>query len=56
MSPTEVGSGTLDWASILPAAEEAGVVHYFVEQEPPFAMPRAEAMAVSLAYLQGLEA
>lgn len=56
MSPTEVGSGTLDWASILPAAEAAGVSHYFVEQEPPFAMPREEAMAQSLAYLQNLEA
>lgn len=56
MSPTEVGSGTLDWAAILPAAEAAGASHYFVEQEPPFAMPRPEAMAKSLGFLQDVTA
>ena len=56
MSPTQVGSGTLDWATLLPAAAEAGVQHYFVEQEPPFAMPRPEAMQKSADYLKNLEA
>lgn len=56
MTSTEVGSGRLDWASILPAAEEVGVAHYFVEQEPPFAIPRAEAMQRSLDFLRSFEA
>ena len=56
MSPSEVGSGTIDWAAVLPAAEAAGVEHYFVEQEAPFAMPREEAMAKSATYLKALVA
>lgn len=49
---TEVGSGVIDWASVLPAAEAAGVDHYFVEQEPPFALPRPEAMQKSIDFLK----
>lgn len=56
MDPTEVGSGKQDWARILPAAEAAGVVHYYVEQEPPFAMPRIEAARKSFEYLSRLRA
>jgi sugar phosphate isomerase/epimerase len=51
---TEVGSGTLDWARILPAAHRAGVQHYYVEQEPPYAIPRIEAAARSYAFLSRL--
>lgn len=53
-SPTEIGSGTIDWASVLPSAEAAGNEYYFVEQEPPFTMPRPEAMAKSAQYLKSL--
>ncbi len=56
MSPCEVGSGKQDWARILPAARAAGVQHFFVEQEPPFAMPRIAAAAKSFAYLDALRA
>lgn len=56
MDPTEVGSGKQDWARILPAAEAAGVQHYYVEQEPPFAMPRIEAARKSFEYLAKLRA
>ena len=56
MAPTEVGSGKQDWARILPAAYRAGVRHFYVEQEPPFAMPRMEAAAKSHAYLAQLRA
>ena len=56
MTPTEVGSGKQDWARILPAARAAGVQHFYVEQEPPFAMPRMDAAAKSYAYLAGLRA
>lgn len=51
MDPTEVGSGKLRWNEILPAAWEAGVRRYYVEQEPPFARDRFEALAISHAFL-----
>jgi sugar phosphate isomerase/epimerase len=56
MKPAEVGSGTLDWAKILPAAYGAGVRHFYVEQEPPFAIPRMEAARKSYAFLSHLRA
>lgn len=55
MMPTEVGAGTLDWARILPAAHRAGVRHFYVEQEPPFTIPRIEAAARSYAFLSKLK-
>ncbi|MCW1429478.1 sugar phosphate isomerase/epimerase family protein [Novosphingobium sp. JCM 18896] len=56
MKPAEVGSGTLDWAKILPAAHDAGVRHFYVEQEPPFAIPRIEAARKGYAFLAQLRA
>jgi sugar phosphate isomerase/epimerase len=56
MAPTEVGSGKLDWAQILPAALRAGVRNFYVEQEPPFTLPRMDAAAKSYAYLAQLRA
>jgi sugar phosphate isomerase/epimerase len=56
MKPAEVGSGTLDWASILPAAYAAGVRHFYVEQEPPFTIPRIEAARKSYDFLKTLRA
>jgi sugar phosphate isomerase/epimerase len=55
MNPTQVGSGKLDWARILPAAQKAGVRHFYVEQEPPFTMPRIDAAAQSYKYLSSLK-
>jgi sugar phosphate isomerase/epimerase len=52
MDPTEVGSGTLDWQRVLPAAYGAGIRHFFVEQEPPFVLPRLESIAKSYAFLK----
>lgn len=49
--PTEVGSGRLQWAKILPAALAAGVEHFYVEQEPPFTMDRLDAVTKSHAFL-----
>jgi sugar phosphate isomerase/epimerase len=54
MDPTEVGSGQQNWAAILPAAHKAGVRHFYVEQEPPFSMPRMDAAAKSFGYLSKL--
>lgn len=56
MVPAEVGSGRLDWSRILPAANKAGVQHFYVEQEPPFTIPRMEAAARSYAFLSALRA
>jgi sugar phosphate isomerase/epimerase len=56
MKPAEVGAGVLDWARILPAAYAAGVRHFYVEQEPPFAIPRMEAATRSYGYLAQLKA
>lgn len=56
MKPMEVGSGTLPWAQILPAAHRAGVRHFYVEQEPPFTIPRIEAARKAYAYLSQLRA
>lgn len=56
MQPAEVGSGVLDWARILPAAYKAGVRHFYVEQEPPFAIPRLEAVRRSRDFLVQIKA
>lgn len=56
MKPAEIGSGTLDWAKILPAAYEAGVRHFYVEQEPPFTIPRIEAVRKSYDFLAKVRA
>jgi sugar phosphate isomerase/epimerase len=54
MSPATVGQGTQNWASILPAARAAGCQHFYVEQEPPFSIPRMTAVEQSFAYLAAL--
>lgn len=56
MQPAEVGSGKLDWGRILPAAHAAGVRHFYVEQEPPFTIPRIEAARKSYDFLARLHA
>ena len=53
MQSTEVGSGVVDWRSILPAVN-ASARGLFIEQEPPFDRPRLQALAESFAYLRGL--
>ncbi|MCB2074667.1 MAG: sugar phosphate isomerase/epimerase [Novosphingobium sp.] len=56
MMPTEVGSGTLAWDQLLPAAYAAGARHFYVEQEPPFSIPRIEAARRGYQYLSSLAA
>ena len=56
MDPSDVGAGRLDWATILPAAYNAGVRHFFLEQEPPFATSRLEAAENGYRFLSALEA
>ncbi|MEW5688303.1 MAG: sugar phosphate isomerase/epimerase [Pseudomonadota bacterium] len=55
MDPTEIGSGRLDWKTLLPGAYAAGVRGFFVEQEPPFERPRIEAARISHDFLAKLE-
>jgi sugar phosphate isomerase/epimerase len=55
MDPTQIGDGKLDWAKILPAAYKAGVRNFYVEQEPPFAMARIDAVKRSFDYLAKLQ-
>jgi sugar phosphate isomerase/epimerase len=54
MDPADVGSGILDWKSILSAGYDAGVRDYYVEQEPPFAGPRMDAARADYEYLAGV--
>lgn len=56
MDPTEVGSGRLNWQKLLPAAHAAGVRHFYVEQEPPFAHPRIESAKICHDFLARVEA
>jgi sugar phosphate isomerase/epimerase len=49
--PTEVGSGRMDWDNLLPAAFDAGVRKFYVEQEPPFKMDRFDAIDRSRRFL-----
>jgi len=53
--PTEVGSGKVDWGSVLPAAYAAGVRRDYIEQEPPFPGPRVDSVAKSFRYLSDLK-
>ncbi|CAN5219473.1 sugar phosphate isomerase/epimerase [soil metagenome] len=53
-SSTEVGAGTIAWQPILRAAYADGGRTFFVEQEPPFVLPRLEALSRSAAYLKAL--
>jgi sugar phosphate isomerase/epimerase len=56
MDSAVIGEGKFDWAKILPAADKAGVRYYYVEMEPPYGIPRMEAVARSFAYLARLRA
>jgi sugar phosphate isomerase/epimerase len=56
LDPCEVGQGTIDWKILLPKAYQANVRQFYVEQEPPYSMPRLESVAVSFKYLDTLVA
>ena len=50
---TEVGSGKIDWPSLVAAAKAAGVEFYYVDHDPPFAGKTAfEAAKIDYDYLQ----
>ncbi|MFT3727931.1 MAG: sugar phosphate isomerase/epimerase [Terricaulis sp.] len=49
---SDVGQGVVDFAAVLAAARQAGVEHYFVEQEPPFVRPPMESAATAFDFLR----
>jgi sugar phosphate isomerase/epimerase len=50
---TEVGSGAINWPSVVAAAKAAGVEYYYVDHDPPFAGKTAfEAAKIDYDYLQ----
>lgn len=55
MDPAEVGSGSLEWRRILPAAFAVGVRKYYIEQEPPFMIERMAAAEKSLRFLTAFD-
>jgi len=56
LDPCEVGRGTIDWKSLLAKAYRANVRQFYVEQEPPYSMPRLESVGISFNYLNELVA
>jgi len=50
---TEVGTGVIDWKKIFAAAPEAGVKHYYVEQDM-WDKPSLESARMSIEYLKKL--
>jgi sugar phosphate isomerase/epimerase len=56
LDPCEVGQGTIDWKTLVPKAFAADVRQYYVEQEPPYAKPPLESVAISFKYLETLVA
>ncbi len=50
---TEVGSGTIDWKSVITTAEKTGVKHYFVERDNG-STPAFESLRLSYQYLYKL--
>jgi sugar phosphate isomerase/epimerase len=50
----ELGRGVIDYAPIVAAGRQAGIEHYFVEEEPPFTTPVMQALAANYAYTKAL--
>jgi sugar phosphate isomerase/epimerase len=48
----ELGRGFIDYRPIIDAGRRAGIEHYFVEEEPPFATPMAQALTIDYRYLR----
>jgi sugar phosphate isomerase/epimerase len=51
---TELGRGFIDYVPIIKAARQARIEHYFVEEEPPFATPVMQALAIDYEYTKSI--
>lgn len=49
-----LGSADTDWRRIIAAARAAGVRDFYVEQEPPFAVPAIQELETSLRHIRAL--
>jgi len=55
IAPTEIGRGHIDFKPIIAAAEQSGVEHIFVEQDPPIVgMTSLEAVKISFVNIRPL--
>jgi sugar phosphate isomerase/epimerase len=52
INSVDVGTGVIAWDKLLPAARKAGIVHYFIEQEPPFKRPPIDSARTGFEFLQ----
>lgn len=52
---TEVGSGRINWLQVLPAAHQAGVRKFYVEQDAPSSGDRFASAEMSYRYLAALD-
>jgi sugar phosphate isomerase/epimerase len=50
----ELGRGFIDYKPIIDAGRRAGIEHYFVEEEPPFATPVMQALATDYRYMRAI--
>jgi sugar phosphate isomerase/epimerase len=48
----ELGRGFIDYRHIIGAGRRAGIEHYFVEEEPPFATPMMQALTIDYQYIR----
>ena len=55
-APAVIGTGSIDWRRLLPAAYAAGVRSFFVEHEPPFTQSPLETVRLDFNYLKNLSA
>ncbi|HEX7856842.1 MAG TPA: sugar phosphate isomerase/epimerase [Sphingobium sp.] len=46
-----LGKGMIDWPRVLSAASAHGIQHFYVEQDPPFTVPRSQMIAEAFGYL-----
>jgi sugar phosphate isomerase/epimerase len=52
--PIEIGKGVLKWEEILPAAYQAGIQEFYLEQEGPYLRPPLDSLKISYQYLTNL--
>lgn len=54
--PAIIGSGSIDWPRLLPAAYAAGVRRFFIEHEAPYTQSPLETVRLDFNYLNNLSA
>ena len=55
-NPATIGTGSIDWQRLLPAAYAAGVRLFFIEHEPPYTQSPLETVRLDFNYLKNLSA